>query len=83
MKDGNRGFVSYLILIIIALALLKYFFEWSLLDAIESERGRNTVLYIRQVLDLAWSYLSTPINYVWREVIWPLFNWAVTNLKKP
>ncbi|OHB10326.1 MAG: hypothetical protein A3G05_00285 [Candidatus Zambryskibacteria bacterium RIFCSPLOWO2_12_FULL_45_14] len=65
----KRGFISWLILIIIALALLKYFFNWSIFEAIESEKGRNTVLYIRDVLNTSWAYIKVPVIYVWQKIM--------------
>ena len=46
-----------MILIIIGLALLKYFFDWSIFDAIESERGKEVVAYIKNI-----------ITYIWNEI---------------
>jgi len=46
----NRGFIGLLILIIIALAALKYFLDWSIFDAADSEQGRNTIEYIKNIL---------------------------------
>ncbi len=54
----DRGFVRSLILIIIALAFLKYFFNWSIFDALESEQGRATVNYLREVLNISWFYIK-------------------------
>ena len=65
----ERGFISLLILLIIALALLKYFLNWSIFDAMESERGRETVSYIRDVLNIAWSYVRTPVMFVWQKAL--------------
>ncbi|KKT14274.1 MAG: hypothetical protein UV94_C0020G0005 [Parcubacteria group bacterium GW2011_GWC1_43_30] len=65
----ERGFISWLILLIIALALLKYFLNWSIFDAMESERGRETVSYIRDVLNIAWSYVRTPVMFVWQKAL--------------
>ena len=65
----KRGFISWLILIIIALALLKYFFNWSIFEAIESEKGRNTVLYIRDALNTSWAYIKVPVIYVWQKIM--------------
>ena len=65
----DRGFISWLILLVIALALLKYFLNWSIFDAIESERGRETVSYIREVLDVVWSYARTPVLFVWQKIL--------------
>jgi hypothetical protein len=76
------GFIGYIILIVAALALLKYFFDWSIFDALTSEQGKDTISYIRGLLDLIWSYLSVPVNYAWNEVIWPLIEWVLTKIKK-
>ena len=75
------GFIGILILILVSLALLKYFFNWSLLNAIDSERGRETVSYIRDVLNLVWSYLEAPFYFIWNEVVRPFFVWAVSQVK--
>lgn len=53
----ERGFVSWLLLIIVALVLLKYFFNWSIFDAASSEQGRNTINYIKEVLSTVWYYI--------------------------
>jgi len=65
----DRGFISWLILIIVALALLKYFFNWSIFDAAATEQGRGTISYIRDILNLAWSYLETPVMWIWQRVL--------------
>ena len=81
--DRQGGFIiKYIILAVAALALLKYFFDWSIFDALASEEGQSTIDYIRKVLGYIWSYLSTPATYVWNEVIWPLIQWAISSLKK-
>ena len=64
----DKGFISWLILIIIALALLKYFFNWSIFDAIASEQGRSTINYIREVLNTSWSYIKVPVMFIWQKV---------------
>jgi len=65
----DKGFISWLILIIIALALLKYFFDWSIFDAAASEKGRDTINYIREILNTIWSYIRTPVLFIWRQVL--------------
>ncbi|MBI1974365.1 MAG: hypothetical protein HYS51_00690 [Candidatus Zambryskibacteria bacterium] len=54
----NRGFIGKIILIIIGLALLKYFFDWSIFDAIDSPRGQAAISYIKDI-----------ITYIWNEII--------------
>lgn len=65
----NKGFISWLIIIVIALAALKYFFNWSIIDAANSEQGKNTINYIKDVLSVAWSYAKPPILYVWHIIL--------------
>lgn len=65
-----------MILIIVALALLKYFFNWSIFDAAGSENGKGTISYIRDILNLLWSYLAVPVTFAWNEVAWPLLKLA-------
>ncbi|MEK7175943.1 MAG: hypothetical protein AAB695_01035 [Patescibacteria group bacterium] len=57
--NNERGFIGMLLLIILGLAALKYFFNWSIFDAAGSEQGRNTVLYIRDIFTTLWSYLKS------------------------
>ena len=68
----QKGFIGILVLIIIALAALKYFFNWSIFDAAASEEGRGTISYIRDILNTIWSYLAAPVTFIWNEVVWPL-----------
>ncbi len=60
-----------LLIIIIGLALLKYFFDWSIFDAASSEQGRGTISYIRDILSKTWYYIGTPVMYVWNEILKP------------
>lgn len=77
----NRGFIGTLVLIIVALAALKYFFNWSIFDAAASEEGRNTITYIRDVLNTVWSYIAAPVTFAWNEVAWPLLELAWQSLQ--
>jgi len=55
----NRGFIGNLILLTIGLALAYYFFDWSIFDAIKSEKGMATVEYIRDILNTSWAYIKS------------------------
>lgn len=72
----DSGFISLLLLLIISLALLKYFFNWSIFDAAASEQGRATIAYIRDLLNLTWSYIGAPFTFVWNEILWPIIDLA-------
>ena len=65
----DKGFIGWLVLIIIALALLKYFLNWSIFDAAASEQGRNTINYIKDVLNFVWSYARIPVLFIWQKVL--------------
>lgn len=65
-----------IILAILALALLKYFLNWSIFDAIESPQGQDTISYMRNVINVIWSYTAGPVTFVWNEVLWPLIQFA-------
>ncbi len=54
----NKGFIGFLILIIIALALAKYFLDWSIFDALSTEKGMATVQYVKQVVSTIWEYVK-------------------------
>jgi len=67
--DKEKGIIGWLVLIIIALALLKYFLNWSIFDALESERGRETLNYIREVFAVVWSYIRVPVLFLWQKAL--------------
>lgn len=65
----NKGFIGWLVLIIIALALLNYFFNWSIFEALSSERGMDTLNYIKEIFATAWSYLKAPVTWLWDRIL--------------
>ncbi|PIQ66621.1 MAG: hypothetical protein COV96_00535 [Candidatus Zambryskibacteria bacterium CG11_big_fil_rev_8_21_14_0_20_42_18] len=65
----QKGFISWIILFIIALALLKYFFNWSIFDAAATEEGKSTITYIRDVLNFLWSYIEVPARWIWQRIL--------------
>jgi hypothetical protein len=75
--EKNQGFISYIILIIVALGLLNYFFDWSIFEFLSSDKGQGTVSYLRDVISTGWSYISAPVTFIWEEIIWPVlqFSW--------
>ncbi len=74
MNKKDRGFIGLIILIILALAALKYFLNWDIFDAAESEEGKNTIDYIRNVLNTVWRYIGAPLSWIWDEIVWPLLS---------
>lgn len=82
MKKKNGGFVSLIIMIIIALAAAKYFFGWSIFSALSSEEGQGTVSYLRDIWNVVWGYIGNPLTLVWEKVLHPLINLAWQGLQK-
>jgi hypothetical protein len=78
----NRGFIGTLFLIIVGLALLKYFFDWSIFDAAATEEGRATIDYIRKILNAIWSILAVPATFIWNEIFVPVFEILVGRLRQ-
>lgn len=70
--SSKRGFVGTIILIIIALALLKYFLNWDVLDASQTSQGQTTIAYVKNVVNLVWGYISTPVLFVWQRIVEPI-----------
>ena len=77
----ERGFIGTLILIIIAIILVKYFFDFDVFEAADSSQGQETIGYTRSLWRLIWSYISTPAVFVWREVLWPVMTIAWDNFQ--
>ncbi len=77
----NRGFISILVIIVVALIALKYFLNWDIFDAAGSEQGQSTILYIRNVFNLVWSYISAPVVFVWSRIFWPIISIAWLNFQ--
>ncbi len=49
-KAGERGFIEIILVVILALAALKYFFDFSIFEFLGSEEGKGLVYYIKEIL---------------------------------
>ena len=74
--NKREGFIGYVLLLIIALALLKYFFNWSIFDAIASQQGQKTLAYLKDILnvikyylDILWHEAETFILPIWQKLL--------------
>jgi hypothetical protein len=74
MKKEEKGFIGIIILVVIGLVLLKYFYDWSVFEAAATPQGQETISYTRQVINTIWGYISTPVLFVWGNILWPLLN---------
>lgn len=81
-KEGEKGFVMLIIMIILGLAALKYFLNWDIFDAAASDQGKTTMTYVRDIVNGIWAYIGYPLTYAWDNVAWPLFKFAWESLQK-
>lgn len=71
-EEGSRGFIGTIILIIIGLAALKYFLNWDIFDAANSEQGQGTIGYVRDIINTIWKYIGAPLTFIWNQIFWPI-----------
>lgn len=62
------------VLIIIGLAVLKYFLNWDIFDAAASAEGQGTIAYIRDIINTVWAYIGAPVSFVWSNIFWPILS---------
>lgn len=74
----ERGFIGIIVLILIALIVLKYLYDFSVFEAAASPQGQGTITYTHQILNTIWSYIQVPVTFAWEKVVWPLIGviWA-------
>jgi|GEM_PF-3598079 len=60
----EKGFTNLIIIIIIGLALLKYFFDFSIFDILAMEKGRATLEYVQELVKSLWEALLALIAYI-------------------
>jgi hypothetical protein len=71
MKHKNQdGFVTTIIVIIIALFLLKLLFNFNILDFLKTPKAQEALLYTQHVILLVWhNFLEKPVMYVWNLIL--------------
>jgi hypothetical protein len=75
-EKKQDGFIAFILIFIIALALLKYFFDWSIFEASATPQGQETVSYTRNLIDTIWHYLQAPIAWIWNNILWPILGFV-------
>ncbi len=78
----NAGFIGKIVLILVALALLKYFLNWDVFDAASSDQGKSTILYVRDIINVVWSYISFPVTFTWDKIVWPIISLSWDNFNR-
>ena|SRR3990167_10161530 len=72
VKAGDKGLVGTIILIIIGLAALKYFLDFDIFEAADTEQGQGTLAYIKQIINFIWDIIEVPVTFVWSNIFWPI-----------
>lgn len=77
-QRGERGLIRWILLIIIALVLASYFFDFSVKEAVEDEQTQSNFSYIQTNLTELWNeHLKSTADYLWNNVfidlIWESF----------
>ncbi|MFT6361108.1 MAG: hypothetical protein ACJAV6_000590 [Candidatus Paceibacteria bacterium] len=77
-KTGEKGLIKWLLIIIIAIILASYFFDFSVQDAIENEQTQSNLGYIKENFIYFYdTYLRATIEYLWNDIfidlIWNTF----------
>lgn len=72
MKKRNGGFIGIIILIIVALIVLKYIYNFSLFDAAASPQGQSTISYTQQLFNTTWSIIGPSVTFFENQIFFPL-----------
>ncbi len=64
-RVGERGFIEIILIVILALAALKYFFDFSIFEFLGSEEGKGIldyvkeiILWIKETVIALWNYIQ-------------------------
>ena len=72
MTNKKGGFIGIIVLIIIALIVLKYLYNFSVFDAASSPQGQSTISYTQQVWGTVWSTIGPPVTFFENQIFFPL-----------
>lgn len=69
MHKDSRGFIKYIIIIVIAIIILSYF-GFNLRGIVESDTSKGNFSYVWNGVVHIWkTYLAGPVLYVWNNVV--------------
>ncbi|MCK5022152.1 MAG: hypothetical protein KAR54_02800 [Candidatus Pacebacteria bacterium] len=82
-KNDNRGLISWIIIIVIAVIVLSYL-GFDLRAIIEGEDTQSNLAYLWSLVLSVWNnYLATPVLYLWNDIfIDLLWNTFVENMDR-
>ncbi len=67
MYNKDKGFLKIIILIIVALALLKFVFDFDIIEFLKTPKVADTVSYIwNDIILFLWdNYIKAPLGWTW------------------
>lgn len=69
MKNQNKGFIKYIILIIIGILILSYF-GFDIKGTVESDQSRSNLSYVWGLVVYIWDhFLAGPVIWVWKTIV--------------
>lgn len=77
-RATNEGFIGLIVLIIIALIVLKYLYNFSVFEAASTPQGQSTITYTQQVFSTIWTTIGPSVTFVENQIFFPLVGviWA-------
>ncbi|TAL49057.1 hypothetical protein EPN83_02165 [Patescibacteria group bacterium] len=69
-RDYKRGFISTLLVLVLALILLKFVFDISPLDILRHPTVATVLSYVKKFFIIVWDkFIETPARFVWDKII--------------
>jgi len=68
--NGEKGFLQIIIIVIIALILLNYFFDFNIITFLGQDKIQSTFSYIwNDIIVFLWvNYIGAPIIWAWENL---------------
>ncbi len=68
-NQNNRGFIKYIIIIIIAILILSYF-GFNIKSIAESDTSKSNFSYVWGWISYVWNtFLATPAHFIWDKIL--------------
>lgn len=86
MINKKRGSLKWIFIIVIAIIIASFYFDFSIQEAVEDEQTQSNFAYVwNNIVTFYNTYLSEKVNYLWNDIfldlIWNSFVGNMENLK--
>ena len=72
MTNKKGGFIGIIVLIIVALIILKYLYNFSVFEAASTPQGQSTISYTQQIINTIWTTIGPPLSFFNNKIFLPL-----------